>query len=304
MVTIKVPASSANLGPGFDSLGLAVNLYLTIEAELNNNWEIIPLSMEMEQFPHDENHFIVQIAKKTAAQYGKVMPPCRMTVSSEIPLARGLGSSAAAIVAGIELANHFCQLKLSNQDKLEISAKIEGHPDNVGASIYGGLVIGSQLGEEIDMTAIQTIEMDVVAVIPEEELLTKSARGVLPSQLNFATAVEASAVANQLLASLLTENWSLAGKMMSYDRFHQPYRRQLIPWWEKVEQAAAEAGAFGTALSGAGPSILCLAEPGKGEKVANRLARSLASMKIVRLQIDNQGSQVYSECYEPKKSPI
>ncbi|MBM4760733.1 homoserine kinase [Bacillus sp. B15-48] len=301
MFAIKVPASSANLGPGFDSIGLAVNLYLTVEAELHSKWEVIPLSVEMEQFPRNENHFIVQMAMKTAAQYGKSMPPCKMTVSSEIPLARGLGSSAAAIIAGIELANHFCHLNLSKLDKLEISAKIEGHPDNVGASIYGGLVVGSQLGEDIDLTAIDSIEMDVIAVIPEEELLTESARGVLPERLEFSTAVEASAVSNQLLAALLTGNWKLAGKMMSYDRFHQPYRRKLIPWWGQVETLALEAGAFGTALSGAGPSILCLVELGKGEGVVASLQRSLSNMKVVQLQIDNYGSQVYSAV---KESPI
>jgi homoserine kinase len=304
MVIVRVPASSANLGPGFDSIGLAVNLYLTIEAEQSTKWEITPLSVDMEQFPRDEKHFIAQIAMKTAAQFGEVMPPCRMTVSSDIPLARGLGSSAAAIVAGIELASHFCELNLTNQDKLEVSAKIEGHPDNVGASVYGGLVVGSQLGDDIDLTAIHSIEMDVVAVIPEEELLTKSARGVLPSSLEFATAVEASAVSNQLLAALLTRNWKLAGKMMSCDRFHQPYRRILIPWWGEVEQLAIEAGAFGTALSGAGPSILCLVEPGKGKAVANMLGRSLSAMRAVHLQIDLYGSQVYANVKEGKKSPI
>jgi homoserine kinase len=304
VLTVRVPASSANLGPGFDSIGLAVNLYLTVEAEKAESWEVIPLSKELSIFPSDERHFIVKMAQETAKLYGKEMPACRLAVSSEIPLTRGLGSSAAAIIAGIELANYFCQLDLSQKDKLDISAEIEGHPDNVGASIYGGLVVGSQLGADIDLTVVQTVNMDVVAVIPEEELLTESARAVLPDQLPFSKAVEASAVSNQLLAALFTENWDLAGKMMSCDRFHQPYRRGLVPWWEEVEKLAMEAGAFGTALSGAGPTILCLVEPGKGKSVAALLEGTLLSMRVVELEIDRTGSQAFVEVAETKKSPI
>ena len=301
---VRVPASSANLGPGFDSIGLAVNLYLTVEAEISGHWEIEPLTSEMERFPRDGQNYIAQIAMKTAKLFGKEMPPCHLTVGSEIPLARGLGSSASAIIAGIELASHFCQLNLSKQDKLEISAKIEGHPDNAGASLYGGLVVGSQLETGVDITEIHTIEMDIIAVVPEDELLTESSREVLPNTLEFSKAVEASAVSNQLLAALLTGNWKLAGKMMNSDLFHQPYRRSLIPWWEKVEFLALEAGAFGTALSGAGPTILCLVESGNGKAVAASLTDSLSAMQIVQLEIDQTGSQTYVEVTETKKSPI
>ncbi|SEM61801.1 homoserine kinase [Mesobacillus persicus] len=304
MFTVRVPASTANLGPGFDSIGVALNLYLTVEAEQSESWEVIPLSKELEVFPTDDQHFIVKMARKTASLYDQQMPPCRLAVSSEIPLTRGLGSSAAAIIAGIELANYFCDLKLTNQDKLEISAEIEGHPDNVGASIYGGFVVGSQLGNDIDLTVLHSLEMDVVAIIPEEELLTESARGVLPDSLPFSKAVEASAVSNQLLAALLTKNWGLAGKMMSFDRFHQPYRRGLIPWWGEVEAIAIEAGAFGTALSGAGPTILCLVEPGKGKAVAAELDKALSTMHVVQLEIDRVGSETYIEMPASKKSPI
>ena len=117
MFTIKVPASTANLGPGFDSIGMALNLYLTLEVELSHKWEVIPLSDEMAAFPKDESNFIIQIAAKTAAKYDRVLPPATIKVNSEIPLARGLGSSASAIVAGIELANLLCQLNLTKQEK-------------------------------------------------------------------------------------------------------------------------------------------------------------------------------------------
>lgn len=302
--TVKVPASSANLGPGFDSIGLAVNLYLSVEAEVHSHWDIIPLSEELKRFPRDSEHFIAQMAIRTAKLYGREMPPCRLAVESDIPLARGLGSSAAAIIAGIELASHFCGLQLSRQEKLEIAAGVEGHPDNVGASIYGGLVVGSQLENGIDLTPVHSVEMDLVAVIPEDELLTESSREVLPEEIAFSRAVEASAVANQLLAALFTGNWRVAGKMMESDRFHQPYRRKLIPWWDEVEQLALESGAFGTALSGAGPSLLCFAEPGNGKKLAQSLENSLTSMKIVQLEIERSGSHTSIIHQDNKKSPI
>lgn len=292
MFVIKVPGSSANLGPGFDSIGIAVNLYLTITAEKSNSWEVIPQSKGLEVFPADETNFICKIAVKTASFYDKIMPPCRLIVSSDIPLARGLGSSASAIVAGIELADCMCGLNLSQDDKLQIASKIEGHPDNVGASIFGGLFIGYQTEEEVNKAVFTDIECDLVVVVPKEELLTKASRNVLPDQLSFAEAVKAGAVANLLVSSLLSGDFQLAGKMMKADRYHQPYRRQLVPHFAKIEEKATENGAFGAALSGAGPSILCFAETGNGEGLAQVLKESFPDMDVLQLEIDRTGSSV------------
>jgi homoserine kinase len=292
MCVIKVPGSSANLGPGFDSIGLAVNLYLTIRAEKSDAWEVIPESKELECFPRDDANFICQTAIKTAALFGKEMPPCRLKVKSDIPLARGLGSSASAIVAGIELADSMCGLNLSRDEKLKIAAKAEGHPDNVGAAIFGGLFIGYQTEEEVNKAVFRDLFVDLVVVVPKEELLTKASRNVLPEQLSFAEAVKAGAVGNLLVSALLIGDFPLAGKMMRSDRYHQPYRRQLVPHFEKIEEAALAGGAFGAALSGAGPSILCFAENGEGEKLANVLAGRFPEMDVLMLAIDRKGSVV------------
>ncbi len=294
MFVIKVPGSSANLGPGFDSIGIAVDVYLTVQAEKSDGWEVIPESKELEVFPADESNFICKTAIKTASLFDKEMPPCRLRVSSDIPLARGLGSSASAIVAGIELADCICQLNLSRDEKLEAAAKMEGHPDNVGASIFGGLFIGYQTEEEVHKAVFTNINCDLVVVIPREELLTKASRNVLPEQLSFGEAVSAGAVANLLVSSLLSGDFQLAGKMMKADRYHQPYRRQLVPHFEKIEVIASEHGAFGSALSGAGPSILCFAEKGNGEKLEKALKANFPEMEILKLQIDNNGSAVNS----------
>jgi homoserine kinase len=294
MFTIKVPASTANLGPGFDSVGMALNLYLTLEVELADKWEVIPLTEEMAVFPKDESNFIIQMAAKTATKYHKELPPAKVKVKSEIPLARGLGSSASAIVAGIELADSLCQLNLSRQEKFEIASRVEGHPDNAGASVFGGLLIACQTDEAADAIIEHNVHFEIVAVVPREELLTKTARGVLPEELPFGRAVTAGAVSNLFVAAMLTGNYQLAGKMMMKDLYHQPYRRKLVPHMAIIEEKAHLYGAFGVALSGAGPTVLCLVEPGKSQDVIAGLKKSLPNMDYLSLKVDQTGSKVFS----------
>ncbi|WP_257391756.1 homoserine kinase [Mesobacillus jeotgali] len=287
--SVKVPASSANLGPGFDSLAVALSLYLEVEAVPSDQWEVEPLSQSLMGFPRNEKNYICQVAIKTALMYKQTMPPLHISVKSEIPLARGLGSSAAAIVAGVELANEFCDLKLSLRDKLAVASGFEGHPDNAGACLFGGVVVGTQIGEDVDLTVLDQIHFDPILVVPRKELLTEISREVLPAAVDFQRSVQASAIANQLLAALMTQNWALAGKMMASDLFHQPYRKVLVPFYEDVQKKAIQSGAFGVALSGAGPSILCLAEPGKGEAIATDLKTFFEEMETYSLVIDRNG---------------
>lgn len=294
-VTVKVPASSANLGPGFDSVGVALSLYLVLQAERSNSWEITALTGALKEFPRDEQNYVAQIAITTARMYKQEMPALKVSVKSDIPLARGLGSSAAAIVAGIELADWFCGLQLSRQEKLRIATMKEGHPDNAGACLFGGFVVGSEVGEEVNLTRLDGIEFDPVLVVPQQELLTEESRDVLPEVVEFKRAVQASAISNQLLAALITQQWDLAGKMMAADLFHQPYRKDLVPFYKEVQEKAAENGAFGVALSGAGPSLLCLAEPGKGAALAKALQNDLSGFEIHPLKIDKDGCQVSFE---------
>jgi homoserine kinase len=293
VVTVKVPASSANLGPGFDSVGVALSLYLVLQAKRNDSWEITALSSALKDFPRDEQNYISQVAINTARMYKQEMPALKVSIKSDIPLARGLGSSAAAIVAGIELADLFCGLQLSRQDKLRIATKMEGHPDNAGACLFGGFVVGSEVGEEVNLTRLDGIDFDPVLVVPQQELLTEASRDVLPGVVDFKRAVQASAISNQLLAALMTQQWELAGKMMAADLFHQPYRKELVPFYEDVQEKAVESGAFGVALSGAGPSLLCLAEPGKGDALAESLQNALSGFEIHRLKIDKDGCQIF-----------
>lgn len=301
MFLIRVPASTANLGPGFDSIGLALELYLEIHGSLSENWEVTPLTEEMAVFPKDESNYIVQIAKKTAAYYGKELSPCKLFVSSEIPLARGLGSSASAIVAGIELANLVANLHLTNEQKCRHASLFEGHPDNVGASVYGGLIVGRQNEEKTDVISFPVEDVKAIVVIPNFELLTEDSRGVLPKTLDHKEAVDGSAAANLLLAGFITKNWKVVGEMMQNDRFHQPYRASLVPHLSQVTQLAAQNGAYGTALSGAGPTVLCLVSEQNADLVKDSLVKQFPDFLVKELKIDNHGSKTMILSEKEKK---
>ncbi|MFJ7753039.1 homoserine kinase [Peribacillus muralis] len=290
MFLIRVPASTANLGPGFDSIGLALGLYLEIHGSSSDHWEVIPLSEEMSVFPRDDRNYIVQIAKKTAAAYGKELSPCRIFVSSEIPLARGLGSSASAIVAGIELANIVGELRLTAAEKNRHASLFEGHPDNAGASVHGGLVVGLHTERRTDVVSFPIEGVKVIAVIPDFELMTEDSRNVLPASLPYKDAIAGSAAANVLVAAVLTKDWKLVGDMMQSDRFHQPYREELVPHLTLIEEIVLQEGGFGTALSGAGPTVLSLASTEKSAAVLKALKLAFPAYVVKELQIDNEGS--------------
>ncbi|PLT34093.1 homoserine kinase [Bacillus sp. V5-8f] len=303
MYSITVPASTANLGPGFDSIGLALGLYLKLDVHLSDEWEVIPLSAELAVFPSNEENYIISIAKKVASQYGKELHPCRIYISSEIPLTRGLGSSASAIVAGIELADLMGGLQLTKEEKNRHASVFEGHPDNAGASVFGGLVVGRHTQDKTDLLSFPLADVKVVAVIPNYELLTEDSRNVLPEDLPLSDAVQASAVSNVLLAALLTQQWNLAGEMMKNDKFHQPFRSHLVPHLKEAEKIACKAGAFGTALSGAGPTIVCFTLCENAAKVKERLTEAFPEFLIKEIEIDNHGSKV-EKLEQLKTSPI
>jgi homoserine kinase len=290
---ITVPGSSANLGPGFDSVGLAVNRFLTLEVEASDQWLFESDSVDLQGIESGEDNLIYRVAAHVAKELGGELPPCRVWMTSDIPLARGLGSSAAAIVAGIELANQLAGARLSIEEKVRFASLWEGHPDNVAASIYGGLVIGTHTENATDVLYGGIPEVDLVLLVPSEELKTKKARGVLPTELGYRQAVRASSVANVLVAALLQGNWEVAGKMMNEDLFHHPYRLELVPHLEEVIRVVQEeTSAYGAALSGAGPTMLCLAPSKRGKEIKEKLQRHFPDFEVAVLKPAKQGVQV------------
>ncbi|MEB6231695.1 homoserine kinase [Mammaliicoccus sciuri] len=272
---LKVPASTANLGVGFDSIGMALDKYLEVEAYLSEDgkWHFEHVGPHLKGLPVNEEHYITKIAQTATEKFSKEMPALNLKMYSDIPLARGLGSSASALVTGLFLANYFANLKLSKYELLQLATEIEGHPDNVAPTIYGGLVLGvyDPEAKHTDVSYIDIPKVDVIATIPEYELSTEKARKVLPETLSMKDAVKYSAISNTMISALIQHNYELAGKMMMKDGFHEPYRQHLIPDFERIKALAIEHGAYATVISGAGPTVLTLVK----KELSGKLVRAL-----------------------------
>ena len=284
---ITVPATSANVGPGFDSVGIAVSKYLTIDVlEAQENWWI---EHDLgEEIPSDEENLLLQ----TALQVASDLPPHRLKMTSEVPLARGLGSSSSVIVAGIELANQLGNLCLSDEEKLEIATKIEGHPDNVAPAIFGNLVVASYVDQETNHLVLPFPECALVAFVPNYELKTSDSRNVLPSEWSYKEAVAASSIANVAIAALAKGDLRVAGKAIEADRFHERYRQQLVAEFPQVKEVAHQHDAYATYLSGAGPTIMTLLPVEHAEAFAKDLESKGLNGQVFSLKIDTTGVKV------------
>lgn len=267
----KVPATSANLGPGFDSVGLALEKFLYIEASESERWEINFRDGFLKVLPDDETNLVIETAIGTARKYGVEMPALKISMGSEIPLTHGMGSSASAIVAGIELADRFCRLNLSEFEKVLRGSEIEGHPDNVGPSVTGGLFVGYYKGDELFYNTLDLDGLEIIMSVPDYEIDTKAARGVLPEMYSKQDAVDQNAISNALLMAIFAKDFSSMGRLMMKDRLHEPYRRELIREYGPVRQASLEAGAYATVISGAGPTLMTVCDRTESEKVLEAL---------------------------------
>ena len=284
---IIVPATSANVGPGFDSVGVAVTKYLEIQVcEEREEWMI---EHQLGKWiPRDERNLLLKIALQIAPD----IQPRRLKMVSDIPLARGLGSSSSVIVAGIELANQLGNLKLSKHEKLQLATKIEGHPDNVAPAIYGNLVIASSVEGQVSAVVAPFPECAFLAYIPNYELRTRDSRGVLPKKLSYKEAVAASSIANVAIAALLTGDMVKAGQAIESDLFHERYRQELVREFATIKKVAKRNGAYATYLSGAGPTVMVLADPDKMPRIKAELEKQPFKGKLHDLQVDTQGVRV------------
>ena len=284
---IIVPATSANVGPGFDSVGVAVTKYLEIQVcEEREEWMI---EHQLGKWiPRDERNLLLKIALQIVPD----LQPRRLKMVSDIPLARGLGSSSSVIVAGIELANQLGNLKLSKHEKLQLATKIEGHPDNVAPAIYGNLVIASSVEGQVSAVVAPFPECAFLAYIPNYELRTRDSRGVLPKKLSYKEAVAASSIANVAIAALLTGDMVKAGQAIESDLFHERYRQDLVREFATIKKVAKRNGAYATYLSGAGPTVMVLAEPDKMPKIKAELEKQPFKGKLHDLQVDTEGVRI------------
>lgn len=258
-VLVKVPASTANLGPGFDCLGMALSVYIWIAMKPAVSKTVVrTYGSELDGLPTDENNLIVKVANQVFAEVGMSPVPLEVDMYSEIPLTRGLGSSASAIVGALVAANALIGKPLSDQRLFEMATAIEKHPDNVGASLFGGLIVASWDGSKTHHVCLQPNEaLSTVVAIPRFHLETKQARNVLPREFSMADAVHNVSRSSLLVAALCTGQFELLHEAMQ-DRMHQPYRAPLIPGMSQLLAEASQHGAYGAALSGAGPTLIAL----------------------------------------------
>lgn len=294
-VTVTVPASTANLGPGFDCLGLALALRNTVELyEAKQGLEIDVEGEGEDRIALDTTNLIVRAAEAVFAKVGRRPEGLRVHAVNGIPIGSGLGSSSAAIVGGVAAANALVDGRLGRDELLRLAHELEGHPDNVAAALFGGLILVSASGEELLARALPVPPLKVALALPEMRLSTAEARAALPAQVALKDAVFNIGRALFTVQALTQGDYDLLRFAMA-DRLHQPYRKALIPGFDAVVMEARKAGAAAVALSGAGPALVAFA-PDRHWDIAAAMkaafeANGLASRTFV-LPVDRQGVQV------------
>jgi len=257
---LRLPATSANLGPGFDALGLAMALYLTIDAVPGEGFHIDATGRNADLCANLEDNLILTTYIDVLANAGILAPGLRLRLHNEIPLGMGCGSSAAALLAGILLANHFGELKWTDQQILEEACRREGHPDNVAACFLGGMTVSAPTKDGVvTATFGQDLTWNLLLALPTTSLSTKKARALLPSHYSREDTV-ANIQATALLVAAFAQGRGDLLRAAMQDRLHQPYRMEACPLLAMLLPLVENPGILGVALSGAGPSVLLISK--------------------------------------------
>ncbi|MEH1945035.1 MAG: homoserine kinase [Nostoc sp.] len=298
-VTVTVPATTANLGPGFDCIGAALKLYNEFKfTRLEEGGLTINVTgTEAERVQTDESNLLYQAFVKFYQHIEQTPPTVKIEIKLGVPLARGLGSSATAIVGGLVAANQLEGATLSQSQVMELAIAMEGHPDNVVPALLGGCRLAATSGAGWEICDVPW-HKDVVPVvaIPNFELSTSEARGVLPTEVSRADAIFNTAHLGLLLRGLETGNGQWL-KTALQDKLHQPYRKALIPGYDALNIAAVSAGAYGMVISGAGPTLLALADRLHSEAVEAAMLAAWQeegiTAEVRSLSLDTQGAKSF-----------
>ncbi|HEY0726080.1 MAG TPA: homoserine kinase [Pyrinomonadaceae bacterium] len=295
---VRVPGSTSNLGSGFDCFGLALKLYLTVRAtavpDASEPCRVTTTgAKENEALPRNAVNLIYRAMSFAARSEGATLPPVELVAHNEIPLASGLGSSAAAIVAGIKLAGLITGKEISDQSILNYATEFEGHPDNVAASLHGGFLASCISSDKTVVSAKfdWPSRIRVVVVSPHSQLPTHVARAALPRTVSRLDAVYNLQRAALFAAAIAQQRYDMLWEAM-HDRLHQPQRESLVPGLAAALALPRAPGLLGVALSGAGPSIVALVESNE-EEIGARMAKCFKVGSTVRiLDVDNDGCRV------------
>jgi homoserine kinase len=292
-ITIKVPATSANLGPGFDTLGLALDLWNESTIELADEFSVHVEGEGKGKLGKGTSNMIVRAAQKFAERVGRELYPFVARCDNHIPLGSGMGSSAAATLTGLLAANELMNVNVSQDEILSVATELEGHPDNVAPALMGGLVASTTTDANVLARKLPVASLHVTLVLPDFHFPTKDARNSLPKRVDIKDAVHNISRAVLVTEAFRTGDLDLLGEAMT-DRLHQPYRLKLIPGAENAMDAMKSAGASAVALSGAGPSLIAFSKTDSTVGLAAKRAFEQAglSARIFSLKICDSGASV------------
>ncbi|MCH5193874.1 MAG: homoserine kinase [Oscillospiraceae bacterium] len=294
MIKIQIPATSANLGAGFDALGLALNFYNYVNIEESEG--IFIESLDGTEIPTDASNLVYDSARTLYDICGKKLTGLKIQQVNNIPMARGLGSSSACIIAGLVGANQLMGEPLGMDDLVDLAAQMEGHPDNTAPALLGGIVTAVFDGRRVHWVKQEVFTtLKFVAAVPDFELKTDKARACLPDEISHKDAVYNLSRAALFSASLLTGKFENL-RTAVHDRLHQPYRMELIPHGREVFDTFYSIGAYGAYLSGAGPTLMAVVD-GENEYFCGKLRFALDKMglqtwEVHELHIDNVGTRI------------
>ena len=308
-VSVKVPATSANIGPGFDCLGLALPIYNTItieetvlpgtgiEINLMSEGEEVIDEMIFDNIPRDENNIVYKAVEMLYNSIGQEPSELKINIQSQIPITRGLGSSAAVVVGGLIAANKLLGSPADETALLSLATEVEGHPDNVAPAILGGFVLASQEddGSIVYRKLDWPEDWDITVCIPDFELSTNIARSVLPAEVPMQDAIY-NAKHLAMLVHAVTTNEKLM-KIALHDKLHQPYREKLVPGMKEIMEAFKhEDGVLGCVLSGAGPAMLVISHKYDLDKIKSTVKDiwegQSVKVDIRTLKVEQQGAVI------------
>lgn len=283
-VCVRVPATTANLGPGFDTFGMALSLYNTVETEWSaGNLQIEVTGEGAHLVPLNETNTVYRAMEQVFEKAGQLPllreKGVRIRIRNEVPVTRGMGSSATAIVGGLWAANEMLGQPLARQELVEMAVGLEGHPDNVTPAIFGGIVISGMIHDKIYAKRFSPpAGMQCVVAVPNFQLATRTSRKALPPAVPHADAVRNVNRASLMVAALAEGNLQMFCKLME-DRLHEPYRMPLVPGMKEAIARAKEAGALGAVLSGSGPALIAFCKQG-AEEIGDALQAGFRSEGI------------------------
>jgi len=296
-VKVRVPGTTANCGPGFDAVGIACTIYNELELTLSEQGGLVIdiIGEGKGNIPRDERNIVWQVMQSVFKKVGKNYKGIHIKMNNQIPLSRGLGSSAAAIVAGLVAANAATGNVLSKEELLDMATLVEGHPDNVAPALFGGITTSIMKDEQAHyLRFIPPAKLSMVVAIPDFNLSTHAARQVLPQTVPFKDAVFNISRTALVIGALCQGEFQHLRYALE-DKIHQPYRQHLIPGMQEVFVAALEKGAFGVALSGAGPCLIAFAQKECeeiGAGMVEAFAKSHIKARYLVLDIDTEGATV------------